>query len=407
MPASPEDWEAGGFGIYVHWPFCAAKCPYCDFNSHVRRAVDHARWRAALVAEIRRIAHETPGRQVASVFFGGGTPSLMEPETVEAVLEAAGEVWCLAGDLEVTLEANPTSVEAARFAAFRGAGVNRVSIGVQALEDRDLARLGRQHSAAEALEAVELARSVFERVSFDLIYARQDQTPEAWKNELSRALDLAPDHLSLYQLTIEPGTAFGALHQAGRLKGLPCSERAAELYEVTQDLCAAAGLRAYEVSNHARPGAECRHNLVYWRHGDYAGIGPGAHGRLTHTGVRLATQAVAAPEAWLQAAEAGVGTETRTPLAPEDAAAEILMMGLRLEEGVSADRFARLAGWPLDESSIDMLCEEGLAERHSGRLRATPAGRRVLDSLTGLLLAQPEDQRESIPQRRSSSSSVR
>ena len=232
MPASPEDWEAGGFGIYVHWPFCAAKCPYCDFNSHVRRAVDHARWRAALVAEIRRIAHETPGRQVASVFFGGGTPSLMEPETVEAVLEAAGEVWCLAGELEVTLEANPTSVEAARFAAFRGAGVNRVSIGVQALEDRDLARLGRQHSAAEALEAVELARSVFERVSFDLIYARQDQTPEAWKNELSRALDLAPDHLSLYQLTIEPGTAFGALHQAGRLKGLPCSERAAELYEV-------------------------------------------------------------------------------------------------------------------------------------------------------------------------------
>ena len=284
-------WEDAGFGVYVHWPFCQAKCPYCDFNSHVAASVDHDLWLEAYLAEIDAAAAMTGARDVRSVFFGGGTPSLMEPRVVGAVLDRVAARWRVSGQVEVTLEANPTSVEAARLAGYRTAGVNRVSLGVQALNDQDLRRLGRLHSAAEALTAVGVAREIFERVSFDLIYARQDQAVQDWEAELAQALALGPDHVSLYQLTIEDGTAFGDRHRRGRLPGLPDEDRAADLYDVTQSLTEAAGLPAYEVSNHARPGAEARHNLLYWESGDYAGIGPGAHGRLTLGGIRSATVA--------------------------------------------------------------------------------------------------------------------
>ena len=281
LAAPIADWRAGGFGVYVHWPFCAAKCPYCDFNSHVRREIDQARWRRALVGAIETTARAVPGRVVDTVFFGGGTPSLMPPETVAAVLEAISSGWTLAEGAEVTLEANPTSVEAGRFRGYRDAGVNRLSMGVQALDDADLRALGRMHTVAEAVQAFDVARDIFARVSFDMIYARQRQSLDGWRRELGRALDMAIDHLSLYQLTIESGTRFGDLLARGRLPGLPETELAADMYRMTQDLCARAGMPAYEISNHARPGAESRHNLVYWRYGDYAGIGPGAHGRLT------------------------------------------------------------------------------------------------------------------------------
>ena len=297
--AAGPDWQAGGFGVYVHWPFCLAKCPYCDFNSHVSRSVDQAAWAAALVAEAAHMRRLTGPRPADSVFFGGGTPSLMQPETVGAVLAAIDRLWGLAADAEITLEANPTSVEAGRFAGYAAAGVNRVSLGVQALDDRALRALGRRHSAAEARAAFEIARARFARVSFDLIYARTGQTPAAWQAELGRALDMAVDHLSLYQLTIEPGTRFGELFERGRLH-VPADDAAADMYAITQALTEAAGLPAYEVSNHARPGAESRHNLVYWRYGDYAGIGPGAHGRISAAdGGRRATETVRDPAAWL------------------------------------------------------------------------------------------------------------
>jgi oxygen-independent coproporphyrinogen-3 oxidase len=381
-----EDWRRGGFGVYVHWPFCAAKCPYCDFNSHVRAGIDQERWRRALVAEVRAAAAEVPGRTVGSVFFGGGTPSLMAPETVEAVMTAVRQAWTLAPDAEVTLEANPTSVEAGRFRGYRDAGVNRLSMGVQALNDADLRALGRRHDVADALRAFDTARGIFPRVSFDLIYARQHQDPMAWRAELGRALGLAVDHLSLYQLTIEPGTRFGELAARGGLRGLPDAGRAADLYEATQELCDGAGLGAYEVSNHARPGAECRHNLVYWRYGDYAGIGPGAHGRLTGAAGRVAIEAVRSPEAWLAAVEnGGSGMSARAPLTGREQASEMLMMGLRLHEGVDLARYARLAGEPL--RGIDELLELGLLAVDGSRLRATVAGRAVLDAVTRNLLA--------------------
>ncbi|HDR29144.1 radical SAM family heme chaperone HemW, partial [Rhodovulum sp.] len=284
-----EDWQAGGFGLYVHWPFCLSKCPYCDFNSHVAASIDMGEWQRAYLSEIRRIGAETGPRTLTSVFFGGGTPSLMAPDLVAAILDTVRATWPCANDMEVTLEANPGSVEAGRFAGYRDAGVGRVSLGVQALNDADLGRLGRLHSAAEARAAFDIARNTFERVSFDLIYARQDQLLADWQAELGQALALGVDHLSLYQLTIEPGTAFGDRHARGGLRGLPDDDRAADMYLATQEICAAAGLPAYEVSNHARPGAESRHNLIYWRYGDYAGIGPGAHGRLTLDGRRWAT----------------------------------------------------------------------------------------------------------------------
>jgi oxygen-independent coproporphyrinogen-3 oxidase len=383
-----EDWDAGGFAVYVHWPFCAAKCPYCDFNSHVRAGVDQGRWRRALVAEIGAAAAETPGRTVGSVFFGGGTPSLMEPETVAAVLGAIGAGWRLAPDAEVTLEANPTSVEAGRFRGYREAGVNRLSLGVQALDDGDLRALGRMHDVAEAMRAFELARAIFPRVSFDLIYARQGQTPEAWRHELGRALAMAVDHLSLYQLTIEPGTRFGELAARGRLRGLPGAEAAAGMFEATQEVCEAAGLAAYETSNHARPGAEGRHNLIYWRYGDYAGIGPGAHGRLTVGGTRWATEAIRAPEAWLEAIEAGAGgSAARAPVAPAEQAIEMAMMGLRLAEGIDLGRHAALADAPMAEERIGALAGLGLVARDGERLRTTAAGRPLLDAVLRQLLA--------------------
>ena len=382
-----EDWEAAGFGLYLHWPFCESKCPYCDFNSHLAGAVDEARWLAAFEAEIARTAAETGPRLLDSVFLGGGTPSLMSPELVAGVLGAARRAWRVAEDAEVTLEANPSSVEAGRFRGYRDAGVNRVSLGVQALDDADLRRLGRRHDAAQALAAVETARATFERVSFDLIYARQHQTEAAWREELGRALAMGPDHLSLYQLTIEDGTAFGARHAAGRLPGLPDEDAGANLYEITQALCDAAGLPAYEVSNHARPGAESRHNLIYWRAGDWAGIGPGAHGRLTLGGRRWATAAEPRPETWLAAVEAGSGEGPRTAISRDERAAELLLTGLRLAEGVSLARHEALGGAPLPEGALAELAELGLATTAGGRLRATERGRPVLNAVLRTLLA--------------------
>ncbi len=290
-----EDWQAGGFGLYIHWPFCQAKCPYCDFNSHVAREIDQSRWLRAYLSEIDRYGEMLSGRVLNSVFFGGGTPSLMNPDVVAAILERVRRTWPTANDLEVTLEANPGSVEAGKFRAFSQGGVSRISMGVQALNDRDLKRLGRIHSVAEARQAFDIARETFDRVSFDLIYARQDQTLDDWHSELGEALSMAIDHLSLYQLTIEQGTAFGDRYAAGRLRGLPEDDLAADMYQATQDICNAAGLGAYEVSNHARPGSESRHNMIYWRYGDYAGIGPGAHGRITRNGQRFATEAFSSP----------------------------------------------------------------------------------------------------------------
>ena len=308
-----EDWREGGFGLYLHWPFCAAKCPYCDFNSHVAASIDQDRWAAAYLAEIGRLADETPGRVLNSIYFGGGTPSLMRADVVAAILNRAADRWTLANDVEITLEANPGSVEADRFAGYAAAGVNRVSLGVQALNDDDLRRLGRIHSADEALRALDVARATFGRVSFDLIYARQDQTLPDWQAELARALAMGPDHLSLYQLTIEPGTAFYARHQAGGLRGLPDEDLGADLYALTQEMTAAAGLPAYEVSNHAGPGGESRHNLIYWRAGDWGGLGPGAHGRLTLGGSRWATEAPLAPGAWLRPSRPVAGVSMRAP----------------------------------------------------------------------------------------------
>jgi oxygen-independent coproporphyrinogen-3 oxidase len=382
-----EDWQAGGFGVYVHWPFCAAKCPYCDFNSHVRSAVDPDRWRRALVAEVAATAATVPDRRVDTVFFGGGTPSLMPPETVAAVLDAIRAGWTLATDAEISLEANPTSVEAGRFRGYRDAGVNRLSMGVQALDDPDLRALGRLHDVAEAERAFAVARAIFPRVSFDLIYARQGQTLAAWHADLRRALAMAIDHLSLYQLTIEPGTRFGDLAARGRLRGLPDPDTAAAMFEATQAICEAAGLPAYEISNHARPGAESRHNLVYWRYGDYAGIGAGAHGRLTRDGRRRATESHRMPEAWLAAVEAtGTGTIDAGPLRPADQATEMLMMGLRLAEGIDLERYAALAGVPLPPGPIAELADLGLVETAGSRLCATPAGRPLLDAVLRRLL---------------------
>ena len=378
-----EDWRAGGFGIYVHWPFCRAKCPYCDFNSHVSREVDQARWRKALRRALEVEAQATGARRVETVFFGGGTPSLMEPETVAAVLESIREFWPLAPDAEITLEANPTSVEAGRFRGYAAAGVNRLSMGAQALNDEDLRALGRQHDVAEAQAAFEIARKAFPRVSFDLIYARQRQTLDSWREELNRAISMAVDHLSLYQLTIESGTRFGQLHNLGKLKGLPDEDLAAEFYEVTQEICEAAGMPAYEISNHARPGAECRHNLVYWRYGDYVGVGPGAHGRLTRAGGRrFATETLRAPEAWLQAAERdGLGRSHEEEIARPDQASEYLIMSLRLREGLDMARYAALAGRPFEAARLERLEAEGFLIRESGRLRATESGRRTLDAI--------------------------
>jgi len=382
---SPEQ----DFGVYIHWPFCLSKCPYCDFNSHVRREpIDEPRYVRAFAAEIAATAARAPGRTVSTIFFGGGTPSLMQPATIAGVLDAVAKHWRIAPDAEITIEANPTSVEATRFRGYRTAGVNRVSLGVQALDDRALAELGRLHSAREALDAVGIARTVFDRYSFDLIYARPRQRPDEWASELRTALAEAGEHLSLYQLTMEPETPFFALHAAGKLQ-LPDEDTARAFYDTTQDVCAAHGLPAYEISNHARPGGECRHNLVYWRSHEYAGIGPGAHGRLDIDGDRHAVATEKRPEAWLSLVETlGHGVVTDDVLTREDRSDEFLLMGLRLAEGIDIERYVTVAGRLLDPARIAMLHEHGLIETTAtGRLRVTLPGFPVLDAVVADLAA--------------------
>jgi oxygen-independent coproporphyrinogen-3 oxidase len=389
MKSAPADER--GFGIYVHWPFCRAKCPYCDFNSHVREAIDQSRWRAALLAELGHYAEQTAGRTVTSLFFGGGTPSLMEPETTAAIIEAVDQHWRTAPDLEITLEANPTSVEIERFRGFRDAGVNRVSIGVQALDDQVLKFLGRQHSSGEAIRALEIGRATFPRLSFDLIYARPGQSLEAWQDELSTALDLANSHLSLYQLTIEPGTAFEQRVARGDFQTLP-EEEQATLFDWTAARLERAGMPAYEISNHARPGEESRHNLTYWRYGDYVGVGPGAHGRLTLEGKKLATRQHRAPEAWLEMVERdGHATRQRDEVEASARLQEMVMMGLRLAEGIPAARFVAETGnaieGAVDGARLKRLIEGGFLVLENDRLRATSEGRARLDAVLGALLA--------------------
>lgn len=382
-----DDWRNGGFGLYVHWPFCQAKCPYCDFNSHVVSQIDQSAWVTAYQSELRRMGELLPDRLLNSIFFGGGTPSLMHPDTVAAVIEAARKNWTFANDIEISLEANPGSVEAGRFAGYRDAGVNRISMGIQALNDDDLRRLGRIHTVDEARTAFDVARNCFDRVSFDLIYARQGQTLEAWKAELSEALSMAIDHLSLYQLTIEDGTAFGDRYARGKLRDLPTDDNAADMYLATQDICDSYGLPGYEISNHARPGAESRHNQIYWRYGDYVGVGPGAHGRITLDGQRYATEAPRAPGAWLDAVKKGRGLLPFEILKPEDQVVEHMMMGMRLFEGLDLERNEALAGKPLSAKKIQELTDWGMIVVDGARLRATSQGRAVLNAVLRELLA--------------------
>lgn len=382
--------EHAGFGVYLHWPFCAAKCPYCDFNSHVRHSKpDEAAYIAAFEREISHRAQLAPGRTVSSIFLGGGTPSLMHPKTVGALLDAVAKAWSVAPDVEITLEANPTSVDATRFAGYRAAGVNRVSLGVQALNDRDLKALGRLHSAQEALAAIDVAARHFERMSFDLIYARSpEQSVTEWRKELDLALERAVEHLSLYQLTIEPGTAFHALHAAGKL-AVPDEEHGRALYEATQEQCDRRGLPAYEISNHARAGAQCRHNLLYWRYGEYAGIGPGAHGRLVVDGVRRAQSTEKSPELWLeQVSRYGSALVEDEALDAEASGDEFLLMGLRLNEGIDPAVYEALTGHRFSEGRIASLIEDGLIDiRPDGRLAATAEGALLLDAVVADLAA--------------------
>lgn len=382
-----EDWQHGGFGLYLHWPFCQSKCPYCDFNSHVASHVDEARWLYAFQSEISRYGQLTSGRHLRSIYFGGGTPSLMSPDLVSGILQAVRATWALSNDCEVTLEANPGSIEVGRFQGYRDAGVNRISMGFQAMNDVDLRRLGRMHSVTEARQAFDIARHVFDRVSFDLIYARQDQSLEGWRSELRQALSMGVDHLSLYQLTVEDGTFFGERFAKGQLRGLPNEDLSVAMFETTQALCEAAGLPAYEVSNHARPGSESRHNLVYWRGGDYVGIGPGAHGRITLGSQRNATVSERLPGEWLQRVETtGNAEESRESLTGQEAAAEYLMMGLRVSDGISRDRFRKMGGDERREVLQD-LCAQGLLFISEETVRTTATGRLLLNEVVRCLLA--------------------
>jgi oxygen-independent coproporphyrinogen-3 oxidase len=383
-----EDWRHAGFGLYLHWPFCQSKCPYCDFNSHVAARVDQSRWLSAFEAEIDRVGALTEGRVLNSVFFGGGTPSLMDAATVQGILDRVRSTWTLANDVEITLEANPGSVEIGRFEGYARAGVNRVSLGIQSLDPDDLRRLGRMHSVADAGLAIAVAQSVFDRISIDLIYARQDQTLSAWRDELRRALDFGTSHLSLYQLTIEDGTVFGQMHARRLLHGLPDEDLAADMFELTQEVTTAAGLPAYEVSNHARPGDESRHNLIYWRMGDYAGIGPGAHGRLTLGSQRVATEAERMPAVWLDRTLMRPGAAERADhLGNEDRATEYLMFALRLREGASLARFADLAGGPLAAAALEELVSLRLVQHDADRIRTTDKGVMMLNAILRRLLA--------------------
>ncbi|PRY20681.1 oxygen-independent coproporphyrinogen-3 oxidase [Aliiruegeria haliotis] len=387
-PLPVADWQNAGFGLYLHWPFCQSKCPYCDFNSHVWAEIDQRRWRNAYVAEIEKAGTLTTGRKLDTVYFGGGTPSLMDPDSVADILDAILRTWPVSNDWEVTLEANPSSVEAGRFSGYRQAGINRVSLGVQSLRDDDLRRLGRLHSAKEARTAYDIARSTFERVSFDLIYARQDQSMEEWSSELSMALDLAIDHLSLYQLTIEPGTAFGDRFARGRLPGLPDEDLSADMYDYTVQTCAERGLHRYEVSNFARPGSESEHNMLYWSGGDYLGIGPGAHGRLTTDHGRHATVCPSSPASWLASVEAGESSySTFDPLTGQETAEEYLMMGLRLVDGIS---MSRLTGMWADDGMNDRIAamiSAGFLDLAADRLWATDRGLAILNAVLREVLA--------------------
>lgn len=381
-PLLPDTGEPG-FGIYLHWPFCAAKCPYCDFNSHVRhQPVDQPRFAAALLREMETMRQMSGPKTVTSVFLGGGTPSLMDPATVQTVIDGISRHWHMPDGIEITMEANPSSVEAERFRGYRAAGVNRVSLGVQALNDADLRFLGRLHDVADALKAIKLARDIFPRMSFDLIYARPRQTIAAWEAELNEAISYAVDHLSLYQLTIEEGTPFYGLHKAGKLI-VPDGDQSADLYEATQEIMGRHGMPAYEVSNHAQPGAESRHNLTYWRYGDYAGIGPGAHGRLTRGPYKIATATERRPEAWLDLVERqGHGMVDEEELGRDEQADELLLMGLRLTEGVDLARWQQLSGRDPDPAREQTLLEHGFIERlGNSRLRCTPSGMLILDSV--------------------------
>jgi putative oxygen-independent coproporphyrinogen III oxidase len=381
-----EDWRTGGFGLYIHWPFCEAKCPYCDFNSHVSKSIDQHAWRDAYLLELKRAALEIQGRVLNAVFFGGGTPSLMDPEIVADIISSIKSHWPTANDLEITLEANPSSVEAGRFAAFRQAGISRISMGIQALNDPDLKRLGRIHSTTEALAAFDVARSHFDRVSFDLIYGRQDQTLDMWQAELKQALNLAIDHISLYQLTIENGTAFGDRYARGGLRGLPNEDLGADMYTATQEICGEMDFPAYEVSNHARHGAQSRHNLIYWRYGDYLGIGPGAHGRITVAGSKWGTEAYSNPKRWLDSVADEAAEKPRIHLSKSDQAIEFLLMGLRLKEGIDMRRFTALSGAPLDAKKIDHLKNIGMISVVENQLIVTDGGFMVLNAvIEGLL----------------------
>ena len=377
----------GGFALYVHWPFCAAKCPYCDFNSHVRKdGVDAMAYAAALVRELETQTARLDARPTLdSIFFGGGTPSLMPGAAVGAVIDAAANLFPFAENIEITLEANPTSTDAARFTDYAAAGVNRASVGIQALNDADLKALGRWHSATEARAAFDLARRTFSRASFDLIYARTGQSEAAWETELTDALAMAGDHLSLYQLTIEDGTKFGALHAAGQLT-VPDTEDAARLYELTQAITAAHGFAPYEISNHAVAGSESRHNLVYWRYGEFLGIGPGAHGRVRQNGQLVATATEKFPERWLGAVNTrGDALIAADAVPTEDQAQEYLVMALRLAEGMDTARYERLAGRALDTARVTALADEGLITRNGPRIAATPRGRLVLNAVAAEL----------------------
>ena len=380
-----DDWRHGGFGLYIHWPFCEAKCPYCDFNSYVSPNVETDVWEIALMSELDRHAELMHGRLLNSIFFGGGTPSLMPPALIGRLISRALQHWTPANDIEITLEANPSSVEAARFAGFRAAGVNRVSVGIQALNNPDLKRLGRLHSVDEAITALKIANLNFDRVSFDLIYARQDQSLTQWQSELSAAIDLSNGHLSLYQLTIEPGTAFGYRAEAGRLEGLPNEDLAADMFDLTNETCVAAGLEPYEISNYSCSGLESIHNIIYWRGGDYIGIGPGAHGRLTLSGKRLATQTALAPSAWLDRVSLNSsGTVKSEPLSKTDHANELIMMGLRMGEGISRSRIQAVSGQAIHipEHLVDL----GLVEVSGDWVQATKAGRPLLNQLVQALM---------------------
>lgn len=375
----------GGFGLYVHWPFCVSKCPYCDFNSHVAEAVDEADWQRSLLAELDHYGNKTKGRRLDSVFFGGGTPSLMPPAITAALLDRLSAYWPVSSDLEVTLEANPSSVEAQKFTDFRAAGVNRVSVGIQSFDDAALKFLGRAHSADEAAEAITIAEQTFERVSFDLIYALPGQSLEAWGAELERAVSRGTGHLSLYQLTIEKGTPFFMDHKKGAF-ALPDEDLAADMYELTGEITAKAGFQAYEVSNYAHSGQESRHNLVYWRGGDYVGIGPGAHGRLTLGGERFRTEQVPGPAGWLTAvARDGHATRVSASVNAGERAQEYLMMGLRLAAGIDRTQFAQIVGLPLDDCidgvKVRALSAAGLLEADMRGLRATKAGMQRLNAL--------------------------